>query len=346
MITPNHIPAHLSPDVGPWPDELWSKELAGAARDVKTLLNAVQVHPQNLQYPADTSAKFQLLVPRGFIARMRKGDADDPLLKQVLPTLEERKASNEFTRDPLAETDPAQGFMKTPSLLQKYQGRVLLITTPGCAINCRYCFRREFPYTQHRPKGHQEALASIAADPSIDEVILSGGDPLLLSDTQLSQLLNAIESIPHIQRIRIHSRIPIVLPERITRGLMDALERCRCQMVLVAHTNHPQELNDATARSLDCLKHSQITLLNQSVLLRGINADVTTLAELSKKLFAQGVLPYYLHLTDHVAGTEHFFIGDDEAREIYAQLQRLLPGYLLPKLVREQPGQASKTLMY
>ena len=346
MITPNHIPAHRSPDVAPWPDDLWSKELAGAARDVKTLLNAVQVHPSNLRYPADTSAKFPLLVPPSFIARMRKGDADDPLLKQVLPTAEEHKASNEFTGDPLAETDPNHGFIKAPSLLQKYRGRVLLITTPGCAINCRYCFRREFPYTQHRPKAHQEALATVAADPSIEEVILSGGDPLLFNDRQLSQLLNDIESIPHIQRIRIHSRIPIVLPERITRGLMEALERCRCQLVLVAHTNHPQELNDATARSLACLKHCHITLLNQSVLLRSVNEDATTLAELSKKLFAQGVLPYYLHLTDYVAGTEHFFIYDDEARKIYAQLQQLLPGYLLPKLVREQPGQASKTLMY
>ena len=346
MITPNYIPAHLSSDVGPWPDELWTKELASAARDVKTLIDAVQLDHAKLPFPVDTTAQFPLLAPPSFIARMSRGNANDPLLKQVLPTLQEHDVSPGFMSDPLAETDPARGFIKAPSLLQKYQGRALLITTPGCAINCRYCFRREFPYTEHRPKNHQDALAAIAADASISEIILSGGDPLLLSDTQLSQLLTAIESIAHIQRIRIHSRIPIVLPERLTHALMKTLSNRRCQMVMVVHSNHPQELNATTARALDCLKQSGTTLLNQSVLLRSINDDVRTLVELSEKLFAQGVLPYYLHLTDHVAGTEHFFVADDEAKAIYAQLQGQLPGYLLPKLVREQPGEASKTLMY
>ncbi|HAH80684.1 MAG TPA: EF-P beta-lysylation protein EpmB, partial [Gammaproteobacteria bacterium] len=258
---------------------------------------------------------------------------------------QEQQVSAGFMRDPLAETDPDRGFIKAPSLLQKYQNRALLITTPGCAINCRYCFRREFPYTEHRPKNHQEALTAIAADQSISEIILSGGDPLLLSDSQLPQLLSNIESIPHVQRIRIHSRIPIVLPERLTQTLMDTLTNRRCQIVMVVHSNHPQELNDTTARALNCLKQSGVTLLNQSVLLRDINDDVGTLVQLSEKLFTQGVLPYYLHLTDHVAGTEHFFVADEEAKEIYAQVQHRLPGYLLPKLVRELPGEASKTLL-
>ena len=345
MITPNRIPAHLSPDVGPWPDDLWTKELAAAARDAETLLDAVQLERTDLPYPIDTAAQFQLLAPPSFIARMGRGNTNDPLLKQVLPTLQEQQVSAGFMRDPLAETDPDRGFIKAPSLLQKYQNRALLITTPGCAINCRYCFRREFPYTEHRPKNHQEALTAIAADQSISEIILSGGDPLLLSDSQLPQLLSNIESIPHVQRIRIHSRIPIVLPERLTQTLMDTLNNRRCQIVVVVHSNHPQELNATTARAFDCLKQGGVTLLNQSVLLRDINDDVATLVQLSEKLFTQGVLPYYLHLTDHVAGTEHFFIADDEAREIYAQMQRRLPGYLLPKLVRELPGEASKTLI-
>ena len=345
MITPNHIPAHLSPDVGPWPDDLWTKELAAAARDAETLLDAVKLERTDLPYPIDTAAQFQLLAPPSFIARMGRRNTNDPLLKQVLPTLQEQQVSAGFMRDPLAETDPDRGFIKAPSLLQKYQNRALLITTPGCAINCRYCFRREFPYTEHRPKNHQEALTAIAADQSISEIILSGGDPLLLSDSQLPQLLSNIESIPHVQRIRIHSRIPIVLPERLTQTLMDTLTNRRCQIVMVVHSNHPQELNDITARALNCLKQSGVTLLNQSVLLRDINDDVGTLVQLSEKLFTQGVLPYYLHLTDHVAGTEHFFVADEEAKEIYAQVQHRLPGYLLPKLVRELPGEASKTLL-
>ena len=345
MITPNRIPAHLSPDVGPWPDDLWTKELAAAARDAETLLDAVQLERTDLPYPIDTAAQFQLLAPPSFIARMGRGNTNDPLLKQVLPTLQEQQVSAGFMRDPLAETDPDRGFIKAPSLLQKYQNRALLITTPGCAINCRYCFRREFPYTEHRPKNHQEALTAIAADQSISEIILSGGDPLLLSDSQLPQLLSNIESIPHVQRIRIHSRIPIVLPERLTQTLMDTLTNRRCQIVMVVHSNHPQELNDTTARALNCLKQSGVTLLNQSVLLRDINDDAGTLVQLSEKLFTQGVLPYYLHLTDHVAGTEHFFVADEEAKEIYAQVQHRLPGYLLPKLVRELPGEASKTLL-
>ena len=345
MITPKLIPAHQSSTTGPWPDGEWSSELANAARNVTSLLNAVNLQPEQLPYPVDNSAKFQLLVPPSFIARMKVGDANDPLLRQVLPTLEERKSNVSFVSDPLAETDPTLGIIKTPSLLQKYQGRVLLITTPGCAVNCRYCFRREFPYTEHRPREHQQALEAIAADTSIHEVILSGGDPLLLNDVQLQRLLAAIDEISHVQRVRIHSRIPIVLPQRITQRLVTMLQQRRCQMVMVVHSNHEQELNAETSRGLACLKQTGATLLNQSVLLRDINDDANLLADLSLRLFAQGVLPYYLHLTDHVAGTQHFFIDDDEGRNIYVQLQKLLPGYLLPKLVRENSGAESKTLM-
>ena len=345
MITPKLISAHLSSEAYPWPDGGWSNELSNAVRDVPSLLSAVKVEFDQLDQPVDESADFPLLVPQSFIARMTAGDANDALLKQVLPTLQERKIEAGFVSDPLAETDAANGFIKAPGLLQKYSSRVLLITTPGCAINCRYCFRRDFPYSDHRPRDHHKALEAIANDSSVHEVILSGGDPLLLGDGQLQQLLAAIDEIPHVQRIRIHSRIPIVLPQRITQGLLDALQQRRCQTIMVVHSNHPNELNPQTLRAFTCLKQIGTTLLNQSVLLRGINDNIQVLAELSIKLFEQGVLPYYLHLTDHVAGTKHFFIGDEEARGIYAQLQGQLPGYLLPKLVREHSGAVSKTLM-
>ena len=344
MITLKHISAHQSSITSPWPDGEWSSELALAARDAHSLLRAVAVDPEQLSEPLDPSPSFPVLAPPSFINRMQAGDPNDPLLKQVLPILREQQPETGFVNDPLAETDPNSGFVKAPGLLQKYHGRVLLITTPACAINCRYCFRREFPYQQHRPRNHQQALDAIAADASVTEVILSGGDPLLLSDEHLLRLLNAINEIPHVQRIRIHSRIPIVLPQRITQGLLDALNQ-RCQMIMVVHSNHPQELNSQTQRAMACLQQAQLMLLNQSVLLRGINDSATVLSALSTKSFTQGVLPYYLHLPDHVAGTQHFFVSDDEGRAIFAKLQKILPGYLLPRLVREHSGAESKTLM-
>ena len=345
MITPKLIPAHQSTDTDSWPNGEWSEELRNAVRDVPALLSAVKLRLDQLEQPVDNAADFPLLVPPSFVARMTAGDANDPLLKQVLPTRQERQNQPGFVTDPLAETDVTQGFIKAPGLLQKYQSRVLLITTAGCAINCRYCFRRDFPYRDHRAGDHQQALDAIAEDTSVHEVILSGGDPLLLGDAQLQQLLATIDAIPHVQRIRIHSRIPIVLPQRTTQGLLDALQQRRCHTVMVVHSNHPNELNAQTLRAFTCLKQVGTTLLNQSVLLRGINDDPQVLAKLSIQLFEQGVLPYYLHLTDHVAGTQHFFVGDEEARGIYAQLQGQLPGYLLPKLVREHSGADSKTLM-
>ena len=333
MITPNRTP---------WQSDEWQKLLRGAFRQPRELLSHLDLPAEALAL--DQQPDFAMLVPGPFAARMSPADPTDPLLRQVLPVLQEREHSAGFVADPLGEDDAQLGFKRAPSLIQKYQGRVLMITTPGCAVNCRYCFRRHFPYQDHKPAGHGEALAVIAADASISEVILSGGDPLLLSDEHLLRLLNAINEIPHVQRIRIHSRIPIVLPQRITQGLLDALNQ-RCQMIMVVHSNHPQELNSQTQRAMACLQQAQLMLLNQSVLLRGINDSATVLSALSTKLFTQGVLPYYLHLPDHVAGTQHFFVSDDEGRAIFAKLQKILPGYLLPRLVREHSGAESKTLM-
>lgn len=285
---------------------------------------------------------FTMLVPRAFAAKMRPGDEHDPLLRQVLPlALEEEKPSNTFTVDPLAEAtaNRAQG------LLHKYQGRVLLIAAGACAVNCRYCFRRHYDY-QHGQAGRdrwQEALDYIAADASIEEVILSGGDPLLLADSQLDDLMTKLEAIPHLRRLRIHSRLPLVIPDRITAGLRRRLRASRLQGVFVLHSNHARELDEAVARALGDLADAGLRLLNQSVLLRGVNDQVEVLSDLSTRLWDMHVQPYYLHLLDPVAGAAHFDIPEREALELYHGLCANNPGYLVPRLVREIPGEASKT---
>lgn len=284
-----------------------------------------------------------MLVPRPFAARMQTGDAADPLLLQVLPLEQENAVVAGFSTDPLGESDTSLSFKRAPGLIQKYQGRVLLITTPGCAVNCRYCFRRHFPYQEHRPKAHGQALDLIRSDSSIREVILSGGDPLLLNDEGLGSLLDEINAVEHVRRIRLHSRLPIVLPQRVTQNLLNTLEQSRCSIVLVAHCNHAQELDEDTARAFRCLGGAGVHLLNQSVLLHRINDNVQALCALSESLFEQGVLPYYLHMPDPVSGTAHFAVTDQHAAQLIAKTRALLPGYLMPQLVREEPGEHSKT---
>ena len=332
MITPNRTP---------WQSDEWQKLLRGAFRQPQELLS-------HLDLPADALAldqqpDFAMLVPGPFAARMSPADPTDPLLRQVLPVLQEREQSAGFVVDPLGEDDAQLGFKRAPTLIQKYQGRVLMITTPGCAVNCRYCFRRHFPYQDHKPAGHGEALAVIAADASISEVILSGGDPLLLGDAQLAELLDDINAIAHVRRIRLHSRLPIVLPQRITQALLETLAASRCSVTVVVHCNHAQELDADTARAFACLRGAGVHLLNQTVLLRGVNNDVDVLCALSETLFEQGALPYYLHMPDPVTGTAHFMVSDAQARPIYEAMRERLPGYLLPRLVREEPGEISKT---
>ena len=332
MITPNRTP---------WQSDEWQKLLRGAFRQPQELLS-------HLDLPADALAldqqpDFAMLVPGPFAARMSPADPTDPLLRQVLPVLQEREHSAGFAADPLGEDDAQLGFKRAPSLIQKYQGRVLMITTPGCAVNCRYCFRRHFPYQDHKPAGHGEALAVIAADASISEVILSGGDPLLLGDAQLAELLDDINAIAHVRRIRLHSRLPIVLPQRITQALLETLAASRCSVTVVVHCNHAQELDADTARAFACLRGAGVHLLNQTVLLRGVNNDVDVLCALSETLFEQGALPYYLHMPDPVTATAHFMLSDAQARPIYEAMRERLPGYLLPRLVREEPGEISKT---
>ena len=332
MITPNRTP---------WQSDEWQKLLRGAFRQPRELLSHLDLPAEALAL--DQQPDFAMLVPGPFAARMSPADPTDPLLRQVLPVLQEREHSAGFVADPLGEDDAQLGFKRAPSLIQKYQGRVLMITTPGCAVNCRYCFRRHFPYQDHKPAGHGEALAVIAADASISEVILSGGDPLLLGDAQLAELLDDINAIAHVRRIRLHSRLPIVLPQRITQALLETLAASRCSVTVVVHCNHAQELDVDTARAFACLRGAGVHLLNQTVLLRGVNNNVDVLCTLSETLFEQGALPYYLPMPDPVTGTAHFMVSDAQARPIYEAMRERLPGYLLPRLVREEPGEISKT---
>ena len=332
MITPNRTS---------WQPDTWQKLLQNAFRQPQALLDYLGL--DNHHHATDHQPNFKMLVPEPFAQRMQPGDPSDPLLLQVLPCNAENQHTEGFTLDPLMETDPTLSFQRAPTLIQKYQGRVLMITTPGCAVNCRYCFRRHFPYQEHRPVAHGQALAVIRSDPSIAEVILSGGDPLLLSDGAMNALFDEINAIDHIKRIRLHSRLPIVLPQRVTEDLLKVFSQSRCPVTLVVHCNHAQELSSDTAHAFAQLRQAGAHLLNQSVLLRQINDQTTTLCQLSAALFDQGVLPYYLHMPDPVAGTAHFYVTDQEALRLHDEMRATLPGYLLPRLVREEAGKASKS---
>jgi EF-P beta-lysylation protein EpmB len=283
---------------------------------------------------------FPFRVPLSYASRMRHGDPNDPLLRQVLPTAAELVEHEGFVTDPLGERDA----LRAPGLLHKYQGRALLITTSACAVHCRYCFRREFPYEDQRSDAGRwrEALDAIASDPSIEEVLLSGGDPLSLSDGRLESLTSELAHIPHIRRLRLHTRQPIVLPSRVDAGLLTWIERLPWPTVFVLHSNHANEINSDVRDVCAKLRAARVTLLNQSVLLRGINDNVNTLAELSRALFEAGVLPYYLHLLDRVRGVAHFEVDEPRARLIVGELASTLPGYLVPRLVREVAGAPAK----
>jgi EF-P beta-lysylation protein EpmB len=284
--------------------------------------------------------KFGLRVPFGYVARMRRGDANDPLLRQVLPIGAENDIVPDFGPDPVGE----QSARRAPGLLQKYRGRALLITTSACAIHCRYCFRREFDYESQVGDStrFREALDAIASDPTLEEIILSGGDPLSLGDSRLTSLTDELAKIPHIRRLRLHTRQPVVLPSRVDAGLITWLERLPWPVVFVLHTNHANEIDDSVREACARLRAQGVTLLNQTVLLKGINDDSATLIALSRALFDAGALPYYLHVLDRVSGAAHFDLPEQRARDIAGELAASLPGYLVPRLVREVEGAPAK----
>ncbi|MBE0435686.1 MAG: EF-P beta-lysylation protein EpmB [Methylomicrobium sp.] len=314
----------------------WQQELAEAFTTIDALCAFLELDPKNLPISEQAAKQFALKVPKSFAENMHKNDPNDPLLLQILPTHDETLAYPGFNDDPVGD------LMATREnhILHKYQGRVLMINTGTCAINCRYCFRRNFPYADYQ-LGRQKqnrAIEYIANDPSITEVILSGGDPLLLSDSRLAELIEQLNAIEHLTRIRIHSRIPIVLPSRITDELIKTLNTARSSVTIVMHCNHANEISHAVETASRKLKHAGIMLFNQAVLLKNINDNAEQLCRLSETLFRNGIVPYYLHCLDKATGTGHFEVSNAETLALYETLQKRLPGYLVPKLVREVAG--------
>ena len=319
----------------------WQAELARAYARLDDLLPELGLTAAACGVSAEAAASFPLRVPRGFVARMRHGDPHDPLLRQVLPVTAEQLVQPGFGSDPVGDLDS----VRAPGLLQKYVGRALLVTTGACAVHCRYCFRRDFPYPGHSttPGVLGSALEAIAADDSLQEIILSGGDPLALGNDRLASIVHALGRIRHVARIRLHTRLPVVLPERIDAELLELLRSAGKPVVTVIHANHANEISASVVSALARLRSVSAALLNQSVLLRGVNDSVDTLTALSTQLFSAGVLPYYLHQLDRVAGAAHFLVPDDEAIALHAAMAAKLPGYLVPKLVQEIAGATAKT---
>lgn len=318
----------------------WQQELAQSVSDPLVLLDMLQIDQAPFLESAKARRLFAMRVPRPFIAKMKRKDPNDPLLRQVLPLSQEFEIHEGYSTDPLDEQDAA-----VPGLLHKYTSRCLLIVKGGCAVNCRYCFRRHFPYQENKGNkaNWQQAIDYIWAKPEINEVILSGGDPLMAKDHELAWLVAEIEKIAHIKTLRIHTRLPVVIPSRITQDLCKLFSQTRLQVVLVTHINHANEIDKELSQAMDLLKHAGVTLLNQSVLLKGVNDDADALQKLSEALFAAGILPYYLHLLDKVQGAAHFYVSDDKACSLIADLLTRVSGYLVPKLTREVGGKASKT---
>jgi EF-P beta-lysylation protein EpmB len=327
MIQANRIPAQPVR----W-QQLW-REAINDPHELLRLLD-LSAHATDLLPTADTG--FALRVPRGFVARMRRGDPADPLLRQVLPLAAELGEVPGFTRDAVGDI----AARAASGVLHKYQGRALLIATGSCAVHCRYCFRRHFPYAEETAAANrwEQAIAHLRSDDTISEVILSGGDPLSLSTPKLADLTDALATIPHIRRLRLHTRLPVVLPERIDQEFLDWFGALPFQRVVVLHANHPNEIDATVSAACAALAAVGATVLNQAVLLRGVNDAADALAALSERLFAAGVLPYYLHQLDRVAGAAHFEVDDTLALALLDALRERLPGYLVPRLVREVAG--------
>ncbi|MEH6358270.1 MAG: EF-P beta-lysylation protein EpmB [Pseudomonadales bacterium] len=319
----------------------WQSELSRVIKDVRSLLDYTGNHLNDIEGLDTGKLNFPLRVPQPYANRIERGNPADPLLLQVLPLAIENQSVPGYVSDPLGEANSNI----QPGIIHKYHGRVLLILAGSCAINCRYCFRRHFPYQENQNSSSewQSALEYIRSDDTITEVILSGGEPLINSDKTLQQLTRNIADIQHIKRLRIHTRLPVVIPQRVTNEMLDWLTETRLQPVLVIHANHATEIDEQVSDALMLMRSKGITVLNQSVLLKGINDSVEVLKHLSERLFQAGVIPYYLHLLDKTQGTAHFDTPDAEAQQLLGQLSAQLPGYLVPKLVKEIAGETAKT---
>lgn len=323
----------------------WQSQLSDLITDPQELLQILQLSPDQLLSGALLASQaFKLRVPRAFASRMQLGNPLDPLLLQVLPHHLELEDHPGFVTDPLGEEQSNQ----QPGVLHKYKSRFLLTLTGACAVHCRYCFRRHFPYQENLPKNEDwiNIKQYLESQPDINEVILSGGDPLTLSNRKLKTWIERLESVPHLKFLRIHSRVPIVIPNRIDEELLSMLKNSRLRIILVVHSNHASELDDLTCKQLNQLVQHQITVLNQAVLLKGVNDSAQVLIDLSYRLFDAGVMPYYLHVLDKVKGAHHFDLPAEHINEIYTEVLANLPGYLVPKLVREIAGEKNKTPLF
>ena len=340
---PDELTILASPPVKPRAEVPWQRAMKTAVRDGRQLCQLLGLGAAWESQAERAAASFPVFAPLGYIARMRYGDPRDPLLRQVLPLADENVDVPGFTADPVGDRTASLG----PGLLQKYEGRVLLITTGACAVHCRYCFRRHYPYADgpHSPSAWEPALAQIAEDDSIHEVILSGGDPLTIVDEQLSQLVARIVQIPHVERLRVHTRLPVIIPERVTQSMLGWLRGTRLSPIVIVHANHAAELDDAVARSLAKLVDAGVVVLNQAVLLRGVNDTADAQYELCQRLVNLRVMPYYLHQLDRVAGAAHFEVPEPAGHAIIAELCRRLPGYAVPRYVREVEGGTSKVAL-
>ena len=325
------------------PYKNWQEALSDLITDPNELISLLALDPALLDAANAAARLFPLKVTRDFVARMEKGNPNDPLLQQILPLGKELEITPGYHNDPLQEAKANP----VPGLLHKYENRVLVTLTNACGVNCRFCFRRHFPYADNNPgrRGFEKIVSYIAEHPAINEVILSGGDPLSVSDKLLAHFSEALTTIPHVKRLRIHSRLPIVLPMRITAEFLAWIAQIKLNVVIVIHANHPNEINEDVRAAMKRIRETGVTLLNQSVLLNGINDNAETLIALSETLFAAGALPYYLHVLDKVQGAAHFDHDLETAQRLHAEITKQLPGYLVPRLVREDGGAPAKTLL-
>jgi EF-P beta-lysylation protein EpmB len=321
----------------------WQLEYKSSITNIDQLCQTLGLKTEQLPISSQANKQFKLRVPKSYVERMQRENPNDPLLLQVLPSSHEENSVNGYIKDPVGDLKS----IKSPGLLQKYNGRALLLATSRCAIHCRYCFRRHFPYSTQNPRSDSwsSAIQELEHDQNISEVILSGGDPLVLDDFELEKLIIKLESIKHIKRLRIHTRLPVVIPNRINDELLKWISRTRMKVIMVLHINHANEINMEMHKKLKKLKDSKCTLLNQSVLLKNINDQPSSLIKLSESLFNSGVLPYYLHLLDKVEGAAHFGVSETNACDIMREITKHLPGYLVPKLVKEVTSAQSKTLI-
>lgn len=318
----------------------WQKVLQENTLKAEELFEYLCLDQASLQH---INHKFPIKTTKNYASRIKKNDIHDPLLKQILPNENILAAVPGYSDDPLNE----KNAIKVPGLLHKYHGRVLVTVTGACAIHCQYCFRQHYPYEGNTPSraGWKNIVNYISENPSISEVIYSGGDPLMAKDSLLAELTEQLVKIKHLKRLRIHTRLPVVLPQRICDEFFDWMDPLSLQKVMVLHINHPNEIDNELIDAVQKLSAHKITVLNQSVLLRGVNDSAETLAELSEKLFSCGVMPYYLHMLDKVHGAEDFEVDEKEALSIFEELRKKVSGFLLPRLVREVAGELSKVAM-